>query len=314
MAETFDDPDIQSALVIFRFLVVIPYTILLYDYLLTLEREVTRFWGRRFTWASGFFFLNRYFSLFGTIPILVQHYSTTTDPAKMPMCRAFRAYHQYFALSSQVLVANILIIRTYALYERSKVVLGLMLLVMLGAFVFAMRMLLTGTEIEALPPHIAAFGCPIGTPHAKSLRLGAAWSSLLVFDVMIFGLTLFKALRYGRDRTHGGLVSVLLRDGSLYFALISISNAANIATYIRADPLLSGSATTVTNVVASLMISRLMFNLGDSTRSVGSWTLTTRRLPPLSTLSPYTTESEEQYVLDTRWTTDAGAERERERD
>ncbi|KAJ7675558.1 hypothetical protein B0H17DRAFT_1080680 [Mycena rosella] len=248
MTETANETQIQSALVISRFLIIVPFTILVYEYLITLEHEVSRFWGTRLTWGTAFFYLNRYSSLFGTVPIVFQYYSTTTNPDKMPMCSAFRAYHQYFALISQVLVAVMLIMRTFALYERSKIILAFTVFVTLCAFIFAVWVLLTGNEVNTLSAEIAAFGCPMGTPHAKSLRLAAAWSGMLVFDIMIFGLTLFKALRHGRSRARGGLLAVLLRDGSVYFALMIISNAANIGTYTMGGPFISGTATTVTNV------------------------------------------------------------------
>ncbi|KAJ7480776.1 hypothetical protein FB451DRAFT_1238409 [Mycena latifolia] len=300
MTEIANDPQIQSALVISRFLIIVPFTILVYEYLLTLEREASRFWGKRLTWGSAFFYLNRYSSLLGTVPIVFQYYSTTTDPAKLPMCRTLREYHQYFALISQLLVGLMLIIRTYALYERNKTVLAFTIFVTLAAFCFAVWVLLTGNDVDTLSAEEAAFGCPMGTPHGKSLRIAAAWSGMLVFDVMIFGLTLFKALRH-RGSARGGLISVLLRDGSVYFALMIISNAANVATYTMGGPFIRGSATTVTNVASSVMISRLMFNLGD-TRGTRAETYATREPPALSTLSPYASE----YAMDTRWTSDEG--------
>ncbi|KAJ7209022.1 hypothetical protein B0H12DRAFT_1330135 [Mycena haematopus] len=307
MTETLNDAQIQEAIFISRILIIVPFTILVYEYLLTLQREVAHFWGSRLTWGSFFFYVNRYSPLFGNVPILVQYYSTTTNPDKLPLsvyalCRALRAYHQYFALLSQVLVAVMLIMRTFALYGRSKKILAFTILVTLGAFVFAAWILFTGNDSDTLSAQIDAFGCPIGTSHSKSLRLGAAWSGMLVFDITIFGLTLFKALRLNVRR--GDLVTILLRDGSVYFALMVISNAYNIATYTMGNPFTRGSATTVTNIVSSIMISRLHFNIFDpkirlpltSNRSTRS---TTQNYPEISTLSPYPNE----YTMNTQRST-----------
>ncbi|KAJ7161791.1 hypothetical protein C8R43DRAFT_991490 [Mycena crocata] len=308
MTETATDAQIQQAIFLSRILIIIPFTILVYEYLLTLKRETRQFWGRPLTWGSFFFYLNRYTSIFGTIPVVVQYNSTTTDSAKMPvstLCRAMRAYHQYFALVSQVMVAIILIMRTFALYDRSKRILALTVLITLGIFAFAIAELLTKTEVETLADNIAAFGCPIGTPHAKSLRLAAAWSGMLLFDVMIFGLTLYKALRLKVGR--GELLTILIRDGSVYFALMIASNACNIGTYTMGGPFMSGTLTTVTNVLASVMISRLMFNLsGPRERLPQTYPRTARSTtdpdgPAISTINPYTTT---EYALDTRWTED----------
>ncbi|KAJ7105707.1 hypothetical protein C8R44DRAFT_806694 [Mycena epipterygia] len=289
MTDIANDSQIQEAIYKSRLLIIVPFTILVYEYILTLEREVSRFWGTRLTWGAFFFYLNRYSSLLGTVPIVVQYFSTTTDPDKMPRCKALRAYHQYFALISQVLVAVMLIMRTFALYQRSKKILAFTTLVTVAAFTFAVWILTTGNAIDTLPPAAAVFGCPIGTSHAKSLRLGTAWSGMLVFDVMIFALTVFKALRLNARR--GDLLTILIRDGSVYFALMIISNACNIGTYTMGGPFISGTATTVTNVTSSVMISRLMLNLRDPTIRLPQNNYTTAaEYPAISTMSPFTTE------------------------
>ncbi|KAJ6468259.1 hypothetical protein C8R45DRAFT_1018063 [Mycena sanguinolenta] len=301
MTELLNDTQIQNAIFISRILIIVPYTLLVYEYLLTLHLEVGAFWRTRMTWGSFLFYVNRYSPLFGNLPILIQYYSTTTDPDKLPMCRALRAYHQYYALLSQVLVAIMLIMRTFALYGRNKKVLAFIILVTLGAFVFAVWILFTGNDLNTLSPQIEAFGCPIGTSHSKSLRLGAAWSGMLVFDVTIFVLTLFKALRLNARR--GDLLTVLLRDGSAYFAFIIVANASNIGTYTMGNAFTRGSATTVTNVVSSVMISRLHLNIFDpKIRTPHPTTRThsaTEDYPEISTLSPYPNE----YTMNTHWST-----------
>ncbi|KAJ7212544.1 hypothetical protein GGX14DRAFT_84789 [Mycena pura] len=217
------------------------------------------------------------------------------------MCHALRSYHQYFALISQVLVAVMLILRTFALYERNKAVLAFMIFVTLGAFAFALGILFTRNDDRSVSPRLAAFGCPVATTHSKGLRLAVAWSGMLVFDVMIFGLTLIKALRLSACRS-GRLLTILIRDGSMYFALLIISNACNIATYTMGGPFTRGSATTVTNITSSIMISRLIFNLrvparprsrsGTRTRATGvpgaaeDWSADAYE-PELTTVAPH---------------------------
>ncbi|KAJ7834267.1 hypothetical protein B0H14DRAFT_1159235 [Mycena olivaceomarginata] len=85
MIETLNDAQIQDALFICRILIIVPFTVLVYEYFLTLQREVSAFWGTRLTWGSLFFFVNRYSPLVGNLPILIQYYSTTTDPDKQPV-------------------------------------------------------------------------------------------------------------------------------------------------------------------------------------------------------------------------------------
>ncbi|KAJ7041564.1 hypothetical protein C8F04DRAFT_1079269 [Mycena alexandri] len=259
MTETLTNAAIQTQFEIIRYLILIPFTIVVYDYALTVKQEVARFWGPKLTWGTALFYLNRYSALFGTMPVVIEYFMTTTDPKRIALCHALSRYHTYFALLSQILVAVMLIMRTYALYERNKYTLLLTVGVTLAAIIVALSVTLTGSDLNTLDAHLRTFGCPSPTPHATNLRDAAAWGGMLVFDVMIFSLTVYKALKH--DVRAGSLFSVLLRDGSLYFIIMIASNAVNIGTYTMAGPILSGCGTTMTNALSSVVISRLMLNL-----------------------------------------------------
>ncbi|KAJ7895578.1 hypothetical protein B0H14DRAFT_2680884 [Mycena olivaceomarginata] len=252
MAESLSDVVIQQQLEISRYLVLIPFTILVYDYALTFRLEVERFWGTRLTWGTILVYVNRYLTLFGTVPVLAEVLLTTTDPGKAAICNASQEYHKYFAyaslqqatpyelilhrLGSLVLVADdlqvILIMRTYALYERNKYVLAFMLFVLFFAFVFALSMLLTGNRRDTLDPTLKSILCPSPTPHDS--------------------FTVYKALRH--EIRNGGLLSVLLRDGAPL--IIIVANVANIVTY-------TSDCDVVFLSLSSVMITRLMLNLRD---------------------------------------------------
>ncbi|KAJ7636459.1 hypothetical protein FB45DRAFT_906646 [Roridomyces roridus] len=266
MSDSQEAAQILADIQISRGFILVPFTIICYDYILTFDQEVSRFWGGPLTWGSFCFYLNRYSSLLGVIPMVFQYTMTTRDPAKYPvrfLCHALRSYHQNFALISQILVGVILVIRTYALYERSKKVLALMLLVVTGSTVSALRLLFTKTDLNELSPVAASFACPFGEPHAERLRLAECWAGLLVFDVTIFSLTLYKILVLHRDfpARRGSLLRTLLRDGTMYFGIMVICTSVLIGTYTLGGPFISGAPTTFVNVLSSVMVSRLMFNL-----------------------------------------------------
>ncbi|KAJ7773826.1 hypothetical protein B0H16DRAFT_1510119 [Mycena metata] len=259
MTENLSNAAIQNQFEITRYLILIPYTIVVYDYALTVKQEVARFWGTTLTWGTALFYLNRYSALFGTVPIVTEYFMTTNDPTKTALCHAFSQYHTYFALLSQILVSVMLIMRTYALYERNKYILFLTIGVTLAAIIVALAVILTESDVNTLSAQLQAYGCPSPVPHATNLRDAIAWGGMLVFDVMIFSLTVYKAMKHG-VRT-GSLFSVLFRDGSLYFSVMIASNAINIGTYTMSGPILSGCMTTMTNALSSVVISRLMLNL-----------------------------------------------------
>ncbi|KAJ7096601.1 hypothetical protein B0H15DRAFT_825705 [Mycena belliarum] len=321
MTESLSDAQIQYHLIVSRHLVFAPFSILIYDYALTFEQEVTRYWGTSLTWGTLLFYINRYSALLGTVPIVVEYLLVTDDSNKI--CRGLQMYHQYFALMSQILVSVMLITRTYALHERNKLVLALMITVTVVAIINAMVLLLAIRSPNTLSPVLRSLGCPSASPHALSQRQAGGWSGMLVFDVMIFALTVYKSLKYG---TRGGeLFDLLFRDGAMYFGILIASNVINILTYTRGGPVLSGAATSFTNILSSVMLSRLMLNLRDPSlrHRQALRTRTTSRLSTtqdsaaITTMQPY---SGSDIALDTvyydsehsgegeghvRWRTDA---------
>ena len=52
--------------------------------------------------------------------------------------------------------------------------------------------------------------------------LGAAWGGMLIFDTLVFGMTLYKALSIPRTKEIT-LLTILLRDGECTRAVISLS-------------------------------------------------------------------------------------------
>ena len=63
---------------------IIGAAVLTYEYFLTLSIEIERFWSaKRLTWAIFFFFFNRYFTLLGHIPLMVEHFLHFIPPSKL---------------------------------------------------------------------------------------------------------------------------------------------------------------------------------------------------------------------------------------
>lgn len=66
-----------------KFLNAVFAVLLYYDYFLTLDDEVTYFWGRRFNSVTTLFFLNRYLSLFINIPIIVHNFGHLSSKVRL---------------------------------------------------------------------------------------------------------------------------------------------------------------------------------------------------------------------------------------
>ncbi|KAJ7484802.1 hypothetical protein B0H11DRAFT_2018781 [Mycena galericulata] len=246
--------DIQTEVNSGYYLGAIAFTLLFYDYFLTFEWEISRYWSSKITWPTFLFFLNRYGTLLGNIPVVIQTFWTTpSTPEKSA------SYHQYFLIGIQVVVGALLILRTYALYERNNRVLAFMLVIGVGtAGVCIWRSLVDDKSLLQDGSNLGLdIGCKYAITASQSVGLIIAWMALVLFDCMIFFLTLYRALSRRSPGAH--LLTVLLRDGTPDCVMV-ISNASTILTFADYD---RSVATTFANTISSIMISRLMLNLRD---------------------------------------------------
>ncbi|KAF8171338.1 hypothetical protein K438DRAFT_1982056 [Mycena galopus ATCC 62051] len=274
---------IQTQLNSNAYIDLVSFSILFYEYFLTLDWEISRFWWTQLSWPKALFFANRYGTLLGNIPVAMEYFWTeNSTPTKIKMCDSLsnptasfiatrlrrclglESYHQYFFIATQVLVAAILILRTYALYQHSKRVLALMIAVAVGAVVVGIWSILSGKAVDKTTNLPLYIGCDYPISKAQGLSLAAPWSGVAVLDCtqVIFLLTLYKV--FTRHPPNGtDLATVLLRDGSVYFGVMLFSNLANIATFVLGAPYIRGIVTTFTNIISSVMITRLMLNIRD---------------------------------------------------
>ncbi|KAJ7214446.1 hypothetical protein GGX14DRAFT_610907 [Mycena pura] len=236
--------------------------LLFYDYFLTLDWELARYWCRAITWPTVLFFANRYGTLLGNIPIVILNFWTApASPNKILMyCILFELH----AIGFPWLIRCSFCAPTYALYERNKRVLAFMLAFSAGVIGISVWATLyyfdhnpAADKGSVLPLDI---GCAYAVSGSKGLII--AWSTMGMFDCMIFLLTLYKTL--GRRRPTGlDLLPVLMRDGGTVACTLVVSNICNILSYALGTPDTRGLFNTATNVISSLMISRLMLNIRD---------------------------------------------------
>ncbi|KAI0302841.1 hypothetical protein B0F90DRAFT_1816388 [Multifurca ochricompacta] len=200
------------------FLNIIPLVILYYDYVLTFSWEVECFWPHRYRmgWVSFMFFLNRYMSIFGYIP-LIMGLSFKKSFGNDLFCQRMDRYNEYFEMLLQSLVAVLCAVRVYALYNKNVYILGglVTLIVATIAVGFAAIATESGDVMVHIPQYgIRGCGLNLALSDEGGHFLAIAWSGFLAFDIIVFGLTLYRAIKVGYNVP---LIQVLVRDGSLYF-------------------------------------------------------------------------------------------------
>ncbi|KAH8829303.1 hypothetical protein DL96DRAFT_1708448 [Flagelloscypha sp. PMI_526] len=284
------------------YLALIALTLLYYDYLLTLHLESARFWKySAFSWVSTLFYLNRYFPLVIHVPVAMEYFWTATLPNKVAMyaglyCHKLQTVHQYAEMVIQIIAAVILVIRTWALFGRPKWVIGILVCIMLAGIAVGLWSLLHGNDASTLDINNTMFsiGCAAFVSQSSGKQLAITWSGAFFLDLVVFSMTLYKSVSIIREFPGTWvMLDVFLRDGAVYFLAMTLANGANIVTFLVGDVSTRGCLTTFTNVISSVLISRLMFNLRDPAlaHKTDEWTSPMSVTPDLTAISEYSGET-----------------------
>lgn len=244
-----------------RYLALISFAILYYDYLLTLSMEVDYFWKQQrwFSWTSLLFILNRYMAVFGVIPIAMEFFADLSSD----QCH-LQTVHQAISAATQAVVSALLVIRTYALYNRSKRMLAVLLVVYaIGAVAGIWSVTASNTSATSVSD-VSTTSCNNLLTALQSDYLVAPWGAMLLFDTTIFVLTLYKSVGLLRLAPRSvPILQVMLRDGTIYFAVLMVVNIVNILTFLLGNAYTRGMGTSLINALSSDLVSRLMLNLRD---------------------------------------------------
>ncbi|KAI0791992.1 hypothetical protein C8Q75DRAFT_805038 [Abortiporus biennis] len=239
----------------------VDFTVAYYDYLLTFNDEVCYIWGCKGS-ILWIFYINRYFSIFALIPSLIGLFPSASLYSEN-VCSGFAVYEEATLVMAQMITSVALLLRTFALYRRSRKILTGILsigLPLIGLISWSVA----DQTVESHPTSTFSIGClVIEAPYEVQSHLGFAWIALIIYDVLIFVLTIAKTckernLSYNAVFGHvGGLTDLIWRDGAVYFAIMAVFNTANTVTFFIG----SGSLSRTASSVSVSLISRLIINL-----------------------------------------------------
>ncbi|KAJ7638362.1 hypothetical protein FB45DRAFT_902606 [Roridomyces roridus] len=269
---------------IHHYLFLAPLTFLYWDHLLTLGDEVRYIWNKRKTPSSYFFFVNRYLAVFGNVVVAV--YSFVDVPPDW--CSSFNMFRQILLIVAQVGVCLLFTLRIYALFGGDRRIVSGMLgigMVLLGVSIWA-----AGSSGKGGVPELA---CNIADPRNIAIKIAIPWEAVFIYDLMIFSALFYKSMTARREGwTRVPLLSLLLRDGSIYFVVMASVNLANILTSYVAEPALVSFLSSFASNLAVTMMSRLMLNLHaiESSGIFSKSAITTSTTPELDTLRTHDLE------------------------
>ncbi|KAJ7903234.1 hypothetical protein B0H13DRAFT_2335190 [Mycena leptocephala] len=250
--------------------------IFIYDSLLTLDSEVEHMWVSEHKLGSAWFFFIRYCALGSNIVMSVMKFGDFA-----PEVSTSRSFLQSFTLIpprrksvvaltinywiglmpvQQLAVGCTLILRVYAMYNCDKRILTLLIISgLVTVAVGAWSIMPSGPSptVQTTVP-----GCHIGESQTQLIpRHGTAWEAELVCNMIILGLTVYRAFTQARAAITfaDSLWHVMMRV--MYFGIICLANLANILMFNLGGMITSSDLAGFTSTVSVVMISRLSSNL-----------------------------------------------------
>ncbi|KAL5514493.1 hypothetical protein ACEPAG_2582 [Sanghuangporus baumii] len=224
-AEAVDPSSIRSFVSetdISRYIAVSLITVLIYNSVITLDKEVKYFWSNPRSPISMIYFSNRFIGLLGGICYIIRRFSIWADSLAN--------------LITVVLLDYILLIRVSALYHE-KVDRTLSILLNLLLFLEAvidLAVLIYGNLVENVTIGIITEGVVIcGTTVNVPVALGIiSWGMPVIYELILLVLALYKVAEYWKlsSRLEGfPLVRVLIRDQVLYYGLVIFCSSLQMA-------------------------------------------------------------------------------------
>ncbi|KAJ7186697.1 hypothetical protein C8R46DRAFT_1057756 [Mycena filopes] len=236
-------------------------TILAYDLLCTLEQEILYVWTRPWSTSTALFLLNRY------LPFIDTFLSFSAKFTQIPpeICLKRNTAVLWLSAFGIMLSEGILMLRTYAIWERKRSVLYLLCGLALGAFV----PMAVFVQLETATLHYTVtdgLGCTLS--HAgKAILFG--YMMIILSETAIAVLTAIKAYRDLR-RSRVPWILKLYQDGMLFYVYLIILSTANVLVPIFGPPMFANWLGTPQRVLHSVLCSRVLLLILRQRRVVTS--------------------------------------------
>ncbi|KAH8828983.1 hypothetical protein DL96DRAFT_1021899 [Flagelloscypha sp. PMI_526] len=236
-------------------------TILIYDWLLTLEKEVTLVWSSKWSLGKALYFLTRYPPFVDVLICLSRRWVPNKDSAThcpIPVHIGF-----WFVTVGMHVAELILVLRTWAICGRNKWVLrGLLFFQMLIFLYNAASLEIFLRSIVWLGPELpGVVGCLIlSAPGRRYFSI--AYINLAAFELCIFVMTTIVCYRRGR-RNGSGLFYVVWRDGLIFFLLIFMISALNVMVMFAIPHEYSIVLTLFQRVLHSIATGRILLHMRE---------------------------------------------------
>ncbi|KAJ7641385.1 hypothetical protein FB45DRAFT_356549 [Roridomyces roridus] len=242
-------------------------TILVYDLLCTLDQEISYVWPRPWSTSTALFVFNRYLPFVDVFISLTSKF-TRQSPEQ---CLMRNVAVGWLSVLGIMLSEGILMLRTYALWERKPFVLVLLCIVAVTVFIPIIILV----RVETISLHY------IPTPDV-GCQLSSASS------ILIYGYLMIMISETDLRRSHSWVLK-LYQDGMLFYAYLLMISVANVLVPILGPRPLANWLATPQRVFHSILCTRVLFLILRQRRLV--------RTPETTTFALEETHSESGMVF-----------------
>ncbi|EIN08351.1 hypothetical protein PUNSTDRAFT_113901 [Punctularia strigosozonata HHB-11173 SS5] len=198
---------------------------------------------KKFRWPLVFYFAGRYLLLFSMIGIAIA--IDTKNPSMD--CQALYTFNQLAGNSAVGLASINLSLRTIALWNQKGTIIALLLLIILGHW----SLILQGELLQA--EYVHGSGCVI--TKTNNTVLAAIFIYSMGFDFTVLML-----------RRRGKLVTMLFKDGLIYFIIAFLSNlVATIFMVLDLNPIMNIIFNVPAAVASTIVACRVVRRLANFT-------------------------------------------------
>lgn len=257
------------------------YSVVVWDWFVCIPREYKYIWKSRWTAVKCSYLFCRYWVL-TVVPFILFVFVTNHSAEK---CNTLFRYPVALATWNQAGAEVVLLIRTYAFFNRNIYILVLLCMGLGGVLSYQLYVIIA--QMIPLPFIAADTGpcLPQSRPHSAHI-LGFFMASL-AFDASVTVMTLYKAFQLRRTYgpTTSPLVQTFLREGIFYFVLISIANLVNGIFYLQPRQAMSAINIPLSIMFADVLACRMILDLRERGYEISQPTNNTPSIPlhiPLS--------------------------------
>ncbi|KAF8966784.1 hypothetical protein BDZ97DRAFT_601931 [Flammula alnicola] len=240
------------------------YTLLVYDYLCTFEKEVKYVWTCPWSIGLVLFYLNRYFP-FLDLPLL-SGLTEITIKSEMA-CKLLAPIYLGIMIVGTLITSAILLLRTYAIWGRRRLILYILASVVVIFFgtdiVLIVQLGIQSSataEILPDPIHPGKLICIVGNPRSLETALRILLFYLLVFvtEAVVVSLTIIRANEHLRQSSSQWVVQ-LYKNGIIYCIAILVMSLANAIMAFAAPIGLNTIFLPLQRNLHSIFCNRVMF-------------------------------------------------------